>query len=422
MSRGLDKNRERRMAMRITVAQDKLQEALGTAVRATASRPTLPTLAGVFVEATADLVRLTATDLGISIQTTVPAKVDEPGAVVLPARRMLDLVRKLDGGEVRIEVGEEHRVSVRWERSRFTLFGMAPRLFPKVPGPGAEHRCTFDAPGLKGLLRRTTFAVARDETRPVLTGVCIEADGERVRAIATDGYRVAIYESAVVTGKLPPVIIPGRALAELARILPDDGPCHLSIHEGHAHFELGSVRLTTRVIEGQYPNILDVIPNDFPRIVLVERERFLQALERAALVSHSAMGGERNVVRLQVEAERVLVSAKDAQFGEGQEEIPASVEGPGLTIGFNARYLIEGLRVMDADEVELALIGPVQAARLRGVGEGLFSYVAMPVKIGGQVEEPEPEPEPEPNAEPEVEPEPEYGLDEPAPEPEEAPF
>lgn len=369
--------------MRLTIDRDALHTALSTVSRATSTRSTMPALAGVLLRAGDDLLSLTGTDLEISIEAVVPADVEVKGAVILPAKMFLELVRKLGEGSVRIDVDENHRATIEWRRSRLKLHGMAPRVFPGVQNPkGNETK--FDPDTLREVLRRVTWCVSTDETRPILTGVCVDMDGNRIRALATDGFRVAVFEDEVQwkvgAGPVQGIVIPGRALKELERLLDTDEECWMYVDEGSIRWELGDITLTSRLIEGQYPNVLDLIPTDFPVQVRTSRRELLSALERAALLSDSRFDS-RWLVRLTVQPGCVVVTASDPEMGEAREEVPAEVAGDGLEIGFNARYLIEGLKAIGADEIEFGLIDPLKAGRIRGVGERGFAYWVLPVKL-----------------------------------------
>lgn len=370
--------------MRLTIDQSDLQSALSIVSRAIKGHPTLPTLGGVLLKSAGNRVTLVGTDMDLTIEATVPANVEEDGAVVLPGKPLLEITKKLPGGDVSVSVNESHAATITCGRSRVTLLGIAPRTFPKVPEADGEA-VKFDPDILRVVLSRVTFAVSTDETRPILTGVCIDLDGNQLRAVATDGYRVAAYADKVQwTVSSDPVrglVIPGRALRELERMLDTDAECRLSIGQGHANFDLGDVRLTCRLIDGQYPDVLSLVPSEYPHKFRVSRQELLEALQRAALVAQGQQTG-KHVVRLDIAEDRITISARDPELGEAREEVPAQLAGDGMAIGFNARYLIDGLKVIGSEEVEIGLTGPLQAAQVRGVDEDGFRYVVLPVKLG----------------------------------------
>ena len=369
--------------MRLTIDQADLHTALQVASRAVATRSTLPALAGVLLIAEPEQLRLIATDLELAIEALAPARVEAEGSVVLPGRHFAELVRRLPGGEVRLEVDEGHRAVLSWQRSRFTIHGMDPRLFPAVPRISAEGTVVFQPEVLRGVLRRTTFAVSHDETRPILTGVCFQVEGDRLRALATDGFRIAVCQAALerpAEGAPASLVIPGRSLGEVARLLPGEGIGRMVIDATQVGFQLGEIRLISRLIEGAYPPVLDLVPAEYPTRVQMATREFQEACERAALLSDTRQAA-RWLIRLTVEPGRVIITASDPEIGEAREEVPAQVEGEGMTIGFNARYLVDGLKAIETDEVYFELTEPLKASRLRGVGADDFFYIVLPVKI-----------------------------------------
>lgn len=367
--------------MRLTIDKSDLHSALSAVSRAVKGHPTLPTLGGVLMRAEGDRLHLTGTDLDLTIEATVPARVEEDGEVILPGKPLLEIVRRLSGGEVRIVVDDQN-ATIACGRSRFTLHGMAPRLFPSVTQE-VESTLLVSPWSLQEILGRVAFAVSRDESRPILTGVSVQVDGHRVRAIATDGFRVAVSDGELGsdTGGRASVVIPGQAVSELLRIDTNGQPRIVGLGGGRARFDFGAVRLTTRLIDGQHPDVLSLLPSEYPHKVRVQRQELLAALERAALVS-GYVDRERHLVRLDIAEDRITITARDPELGDAREEVPAQLQGEGMTIGFNARYLIDGLKVIGSEEVEIGLTGPLQAAQIRGVDEAGFRYIVLPVKLG----------------------------------------
>ncbi|PZN08169.1 MAG: DNA polymerase III subunit beta [Bacillota bacterium] len=368
--------------MRLVIDQADLHAALQVAIRGVATRSTLPVLSGILLVAEPEQLRLVATDMELTVEALAPARVQEEGAVVLPGRHLAEIVRRLPPGEVHLEL-EGLRARLIQERSQFTIHGTDPGIFPAVPRVGAGTTVLFDNGALRGLLRRTTFAVATDDSRPILTGVSFRAQGDRLEAVATDGFRIAACRMTLerpVEGGAAAAVIPGRSLAEVARLLPDEGIGRMLLDETQAGFQLGEVRLITRLLDGAYPDVLGLVPSEYPTRVRLPARAFQEACERAALLSDSRQAA-RWVIRLSVEPGRLVITASDPEVGEAREEIPAEVDGEGMVIGFNARYLVDGLKAIEAEEVLFELTEPLKASRLRGVGEDEFMYIVLPVKI-----------------------------------------
>ena len=369
--------------MRLTIEQSDLHAALQVASRAVATRSTLAALSGILLVAEPEQLRLVATDLEMTVEALAPARVQEEGSVILPGRHLAELVRRLPPGEVELEVDAGFRARLLQHRSRFTLHGMDPGAFPAVPRVSAGSTVLFDNGQLRNVLRRTTFAVSADDSRPILTGVSFRVEGDRLEALATDGFRIAacrVQLERPVEGQPVDVVIPGRSLAEVARLLPDDGIGRLILDETQAGFQLGEVRLISRLLEGTYPRVLDLVPSQYPTRVQLPTRAFQEACERAALMSDTRQAA-RWLIRLSVEPGRLVVTASDPELGEAREEVPAQVEGEGMTIGFNARYLVDGLKAVETEEVLFELTDPLKASRLRGLGADDFFYIVLPVKI-----------------------------------------
>ncbi|ADU50127.1 DNA polymerase III, beta subunit [Thermaerobacter marianensis DSM 12885] len=368
--------------MRLVIDQSDLHAALQVAIRGVATRSTLPVLSGILLVAEPEQLRLVATDMEMTVEVLAPARVQEEGSVVLPGRHLVEIVRRLPPGEVHLEV-EGFRARILQERSRFTIHGTDPGIFPAMPHISAGSTVLFDNGLLRNVLRRTTFAVSTDEGRPILTGVSFRAEGDRLQAVATDGFRIAACSVTLerpVEGQPVAAVIPGRSLAEVARLLPDQGIGRLLLDETQAGFQLGEVRLITRLVDGVYPDVLGLVPSEYPTRVQLPTRAFQEACERAALLADTRQPA-RWVIRLAVEPGRLVITASDPELGEAREEIPAQVDGEGMVIGFNARYLVDGLKAIDTEEVLFELTEPLKASRLRGVGADDFTYIVLPVKI-----------------------------------------
>lgn len=365
--------------MHIVVARDSLVTALGSVARATKSNSPMPVLSGVLIRGAENGLDLTATDLDLTIQAHVEAQVTDPASIVLPARYLLDIVRRLPGQEVEIEV-QDTKAVVRSGSSWFSLNGASIRAFPEIPGvQGAT--VVLPAEALRDLLRRTAFAVATDESRPILTGVHLWGDGDTLRATATDGFRVAVASRAGVSlGKAVSVVVPGRVLTEVERVLPAEGDVTMVLSETAVAFEVGPVRVIGRLLDGSYPDILSLLPQDYPHQMVVPRQPLLDALARADLLS----GGQdtRHRVEMFFGPGMVGVVAQDPELGVAQEKVEGEYQGELLRIGFNARYLMDGLKVIGAETVRIGLVSPEKAALIQGVGEeGDYRYMVLPILL-----------------------------------------
>ena len=343
----------------------------------------MPVLSGVLIRGGEDGLDLTATDLDLTIQAHVGAQVTDPASIVLPARYLLDIVRRLPGEGVEIETTDTRAV-VRSGSSRFTLNGVSIRAFPDIPrADGATVVLPADA--LRDLFRRTAFAVANDESRPILTGVHLQSDGNVLRATATDGYRVAVASrEGTSLGRSMSVVVPGRVLNEVERVLPADGDVTVVLGESTVVFEVGPFRVIGRLLDGTYPDVLSLLPQEYPFKLTVDRQALFDALSRADLLA----GGQdtRHRVELQCDAHKVVVIAQDPELGAAREELEVEYHGEPLRIGFNARYLMDGLKVIDADTVRIGFVSPDKAALVEGGGNGDYQYIVLPVLLPAEAE------------------------------------
>jgi len=369
--------------VRFVVDREALAWGLQTTGRAVSSRTTLPVLTGILVETRGQDLILTGTDLEIAIRARVPAEAAAEGAIVLPARYLSEYARRIPFGQITVEVDTgRHQATLRWERSEYVIHGFAADQFPAVGLNGdAGSGLTVPRPLLRRIVQQTAFAVSADETRPTLTGVHLTA-GDGLRAIATDGFRVAIHRETfdAAAGQID-AIVPGRVLSEVSRLLgpEDDGAVQLHFGGTQIHFDLGDVQVSSRLIEGQYPNVLDLLPRDYPIRLRVDRDALLEAAERASLLSDSRLASR--LIVLELDAQRLVITSQDPEVGQAYEELPAELEGESLRIGINARYLTDGLRALGAGDVQLEFIDPVKAIRITAVDDPAYEYIVFPVRI-----------------------------------------
>ncbi len=366
--------------MKFIAAQIDLAQAVQTVQRAVTTKSTLPVLAGVLFSASDDHINLVATDHEISISCSAPARVEIPGSVVLPARYVADILRKIPSGEVSCEVDEGAvRALLVWQRSQFVIYGFAAREFPQLPALDGAAAVSVSGRTLRDLIRRTNFAVSRDDIRPVLTGALLEISPQRIAVFATDGYRIAYAHADGEFGATTmTVILPGRALGEFLRLLPDgDELVEASIGGNQVHFRASGVEFTTRVIDGTYPNCRAVIPREYRATFEAGTEDFLAACDRASQIAREGV----QMVMLKLEEGRIRITSEAPEIGSAQEEVLAQTTGERLEVAFSARYLIEALRATDSDQFILDISGPGSPARLRPVGKDDAFHIVLPIRL-----------------------------------------
>ncbi|OGS67866.1 MAG: DNA polymerase III subunit beta [Firmicutes bacterium RBG_13_65_8] len=324
---------------------------------------------------------MVATDHEISIRCTAPANVEMPGAAVVPARYLADILRKIPSGDLSCEVDEQNsRALLLWQRSQFVIYGFPAREFPQLPVLDSPKELTLPQRVLRDLVRKTNFAVSRDDIRPVLTGALLEVGSGKVAVYATDSYRIAYADAAGDFGSAEglAVIIPGRALAELQRLMSDsEDLVQVAVGANQLRMRFAGVDFTTRVIDGTYPNCKAVIPREFRASFVAETADFLNACDRASLITRDGVP----MVILQLSDGRVRISAQAPDVGSVQEEVAADVAGEELECAFSARYLIEALRTVDTERFTLEISGPASPARLRPVGTNDAYHIILPIRL-----------------------------------------
>ncbi len=363
--------------MKFRCERESLADALTTASRAATGRTgTLPVLSGVRLELTGDRLTVTGTDLDLTIQLDITVGGESDGAAVVPARLTSDIVRALPSGKVDVGVDDDE-VRISGGRSQFTVRPLALDDYPRLPAP-ASSAVTIQAGAFGEALRQVVRAASGDEARPILTGVLLAAEADGLRLVATDSYRLAVRDLPGVSalGADQKVLVPGRALTELQRLIGAADELVLRLGERDATFETGHARLSTRLIEGEFPNYRQLIPASHPNTLTVEREPLLEAIRRVKILAKEAA----TPVRLQIGADSLKLTAITQDVGNAVEELDARAEGE-LTVAFNPDYLAAGVEAVSSDEVTLSTIDGLKPAVVRGVGNDDYLYLLMPVRV-----------------------------------------
>lgn len=365
-------------SLHATCARDALAAALGVVTRALPSRGSVQVLSGVLVRAEDGRLNLAATDMEISARAEVAAEVAAEGALVVPGRLLADLVRLLPEETVALAHEEgQTTLTVSSGRHRSRLTTLSVEDFPQLP-PLDLLVQEVPASTLLATIDSVARAASRDDSRPVLTGILVQFEQDRLTMAATDSYRLAVKETALgVEGPHLEAIIPARALQELSRIGAGAETVSLGIHENHVLFGAADVWLTTRRIDGQFPNYRQLLPESFDIELEVPREPLLDVIRRAGVLAQ-----RHTPLRLQFVQHELRVRAQTQDVGEAEETLPIDYEGEPVEIGFNPEFLRDGLEAISAERVELKLINPLRPGLLASPAEG-FWYLIMPIRLAG---------------------------------------
>ena len=363
--------------MRFRCERDVLVEALGTAGRAVASRGgALPVLSGVKADLAGDRLTLTGSDLDLTISVAVDVSGQTDGVAVLPGRLAADIVRALEPGAVHVEAeGDEARISSG--RSQFAVRLLPADDFPRLTEAPADE-VTLDAAALRDSLQQVVRAASHDDARPILTGVLMAAEGDGLRLVATDSYRLAVRDlrGASILREGQAVLVPSRALGELGRVLSGAETVTLRLGERDATFVVGDTRLTTRLIEGEFPNYRQLIPSTHPNRLTVGKEPLLDAVRRVKLLAREA-----TPVRITLKPDGIELTAITQDVGQAHEDLDAKYEGTEMVIAFNPEYLADGIEAVEGDEVTLETVDALKPAVVRSVESQDYLYLLMPVRV-----------------------------------------
>jgi DNA polymerase-3 subunit beta len=368
--------------MKLTITREQLQEGLVAVAASVPAKTTLPILSNILLEATRDGIRLSGTDLDIAVSTSVPASVDQEGAITLPARKLVEIVRELPSAAIRLTASGEQRVTIECGRSRFRLLGLPREEFPAFPGVKFEGGWRAPAGDLQKLIAHVAFAASTEESRPILNGVLWELRPERMRMVATNGHRLArmdVPTSSAGTAQAD-LIVPPKALEQIRRLFASEDEVEIARSENHLGFRSASTQVFTRLIEGPYPNYEQVIPRENDKAATADKAAFTAALRRMSIVASD----QTHRIRMAFANGSCKLSVQTPDLGEAQEEITVSYEGDPLEIGFNAAYLLEILKYIPTDEVRMTFKAPERAATCEPVGwDDPASYLAlvMPLRL-----------------------------------------
>jgi DNA polymerase-3 subunit beta len=368
--------------MEFRIAVDELKKALHRSLGIVERKTTMPILANVLLNAGKGGVTVTAFDLDIGIVSEHAAEVQKPGAVTVSAKYLFDIVQNLPEPQVSLKKLANNYVDISSGPVHFKIVGMAPEEYPKLPKEESAPLVQVNGATVLEMIKKTAFAISSDETRYILNGVFFEprADG-KVRMVATDGHRLALVEREMEGDfKLKSgVIIPRKGLFELKRLL-DEAPeaeCHLGFAENSALFKKPGLTMVMRLIDGQFPEYQRVIPKEGEKQVAVPKVRFLEGLKRIALLS----ADKSNAIRVMLSDNQLRISSHNPDLGEAKDDVDVAYRGGNFTIGFNAKYIIDVLGVLEQDEVVFELGDEHSPGVLHAPGDRSFTAVVMPMRV-----------------------------------------
>jgi DNA polymerase-3 subunit beta len=368
--------------MKLTIAKEQLLLGLQSVQNVVNSRTTLPILNNVLLQAGEGHLKLTATDLDVTVSCSVEASVAAPGATTLPVKKISSIARELGGNELEMEVDDKHVCAIRSGPSFYRIHGLSAEEFPPLPQFKEAKKVVLPQDTIRNMLKKTSFAVSTDETRYVLNGIFFSLKDHKLTMVATDGRRLALVDEEVDISESSAgdFIVPAKAVNELNHLLLDKGEVEIKFTENQAAFTLTADKapaalIISKLIEGNYPNYKQVIPSESKERIALMREELLHALRRAEIMTSE----KSNSVKFTFAKNQLSITANSPEVGEARESLAVNYKGPDLSIAFNPRYLIDPLTALTQDEVFLEMTDELSPGVLKI--NGPFLYVVMPMRL-----------------------------------------
>ncbi len=362
--------------MKIKTSKEQLLYGIQTVQNTVSTRSTLPILSNILVETKSQTLRLNATDLDIGISCEIPVNIFEEGAITIPAKKFSDIIKELPAGDISITTKKNNQIDIEGENCRFKLIGLPKEEFPKFPEFKDSEVIQINQLVLKDMFRLTSFAVSHEESRYILNGVLLEISDDVIRVVATDGRRLAKMENKITKNikKDVHVIIPIKAVQEINRNLKEEGQLSLLIGVNQVLFDINGTLIATRIIEGEFPNYNQVIPEPINPKIKINTQGFLSAIRRANLLTTP----DFQAIKFEVFKEKLIISKTTPDVGESREEINIEYGGNELIVGFNPQFLIDVLKNINEESITMELYGPDKPGVIRLTN---YLYLALPMRI-----------------------------------------
>ncbi|MFI3168846.1 MAG: DNA polymerase III subunit beta [Faecalibacterium sp.] len=365
--------------MNIICDQHLLKNAIDGVSKAVSTRSAIPVLEGILLKAEGFQLTLTGYDLQMGIVTTIESNVREPGQVVLNAKLLSDMIHRLPAGDVLLTVSDQGNVFIQGGDAQFEVQSMTSFDYPDLPKTDAVRTMSFKASELRQIIDYTLYAVSQDDQKPAHTGMLFEIEPEKLTVVALDGYRLAIVERDIPATKDIRVIIPSKTMQEVNRLLPSDDEVevHLSANRRFTVFHVNGYTVISRVIEGEFLNYRNVIPASYRTRVTVDSRDFIDTIERASLIITERL---KNPLRITFKDNKVEVRCQ-TNLGKVMDEFETKVEGDGIEIGFNHRYLLDALRNAKKEKVVFHISGALSPVKMLPEEGNDFTYLVLPVRF-----------------------------------------
>ncbi|MGN9136102.1 DNA polymerase III subunit beta [Clostridium sp. HCP1S3_B4] len=356
----------------------KLQEGIFIAQKAITGKTTMPILNGIYIKAEKSGLTLIGSDMDISIETKVEADVLDEGAIVIDSKIFGEIIRKLPDSDIKIEVIENEMVQITCQKSVFNVVYMNADEYPELPSIDENNQIEVSQNILKNMIKSTSFAIAQDETRPILQGILFEIQDKNLNLVALDGYRLAIKSEYIDNDLNIDVVIPGKTLNEVSKILEDvDDNVSIIFTNNHILFSLNKTKVISRLLEGKFVNYKSLLPQEHKILINVNRQELQNGIERASLM---AKDGNTNLVKFEAKDDTLIITS-NSQLGKVREEVNINLQGGEIEIAFNSRYLLDVMKNMEEDEIKLELTSSISPCVIKAKETETYKYLVLPVRL-----------------------------------------
>ena len=369
--------------MKIVYYKDKILKAINSVVKGVASKTTMPILEGILIQTNDNEIKLTTYDLEIGIEYVIECDVKEQGSTVVNAIMFSEIIRKLPDTEINISVNSNNLLEIECEGALYKLATMNPDEFPELPKIEIENSIEIEQNALKNMIRKTIFAVSTEESRPIFTGCLFEIENNKLSLVAVDGFRLALRSMYLnKQSNNFSAVIPGRTLNEVNKIISDSfEPIKIGVSKNQALFEMENCKIVTRILDGEFLNYKNVIPNTWETRIRVNKNNIQNCFERISLISSSAVEKEKKYpVKVNVDIGKVVISCTN-QTGDAKEELYVSTEGKNLEAGFNPKYFLDSFKAIDDEEVYIEFGSSISPCLVKSVENNDYTYMILPIRL-----------------------------------------
>lgn len=365
--------------MKLICKQSDLANALNIVQKAISTKTTLPILTGILLEAKNGSLKLTGNDLSIGIEKSIEAEIIEEGTTVVSSRIFGDFVRKLPNANVEVSMTDK-KLTIECMKSHIDLVTYDAIEYPELPQITESNAFTISKMLIKNMIRQTIFATSQDETRPILTGSYIEIENNKISMVAIDGFRVAIKNAQINTSIQTKMVVPAKTLNEINKILgssEDNELIEIFVSDKNILFKVDDIKIVSRLLEGEYVKYSQMIPNEFKTRIEINTAELLHGIERVSLLSRE---GKNNSIKLSIKDNKMEISSI-VEIGMANDEIQLKLEGNNIDIGFNPKYLIDVLKVIDSEEIYMEFLANISPCIIRPKTNDNYTYLVLPVRI-----------------------------------------